>query len=160
MNRKKTKQQAGTSTPTLQNRRARHDYEILEEFEAGLVLVGTEVKSIRAGKANISDAHCRIENGEVWVVNMHVQPYEQGNRYNVDPVRKRKLLLKRAQIERLRSQVETKGLTIIPLKCYFHRGYARLLIALARGKREWDRRETITKRDQEMQAARDLAERG
>ncbi len=108
------------------NRRARHEYEILETYEAGLALVGTEVKSLRAGKLNFQDAFVRIENGEAWIYNMYIAPYEQGNRWNVEPLRKRKLLLHRWEIERLRAQIEQKGLTIVPLVLFFQRGFAKL----------------------------------
>ena len=136
------------------NRKARHDYEIEEAYDAGLVLVGTEVKSLRAGRVNLQDAFCRIENGEAWLYNMHVTPYEMGNRWNVEPRRKRKLLLHHWQITELRTETEQKGLTIVPLALYFQRGFAKIEIALARGKKLYDKRESIAERDQEREARR------
>jgi SsrA-binding protein len=136
------------------NRKARHDYEIEDSYDAGLVLVGTEVKSLRAGRVNLADAFCRIENGEAWLYNMHVTPYELGNRWNVEPRRKRKLLLHRWQIAELRAETEQKGLTIVPLALYFQRGFAKIEIALARGKKLYDKRESIAARDQERETRR------
>lgn len=136
------------------NRRARHEYEILDSYEAGLALVGTEVKSLRAGRVNMQDAFCRVENGEVWLYNMHITPYELGNRWNVEPLRKRKLLLHHYEIEELRSQTEQKGLTIVPLSLFFQRGFAKIEIALARGKKLYDKRESIAERDQLREAQR------
>jgi SsrA-binding protein len=136
------------------NRRARHEYEILDTYDAGLVLVGTEVKSLRAGRVNVQDAFCRVENGEVWLYNMHITPYEQGNRWNVEPLRRRKLLLHHWQIEELRRQTEQKGLTIVPLALYFQRGFAKMEIGLARGKKLYDKRESIAERDQQREAQR------
>jgi len=140
------------------NRRARHEYEILDTYEAGLVLVGTEVKSLRAGRVNVQDAYCRIEHGEAWIYNMHVSPYEMGNRSNVEPLRKRKALLHGWEIEKLRTQVEQKGLAIIPLKLFFQRGFAKMEIALGRGKKLYDKRETIAERDQLREAQRRAAD--
>src|SRR5262249_34118929 len=131
-----------------QNRRARHDYFILETFEAGLVLSGTEVKSIRHGKASLAEAYATVENGEAYVLQMHIPPYEQGNRWNLDPVRRRKLLLHAREIAELERGVTQKGQTLIPLKLYFTpRGRAKLLIALARGKKSHDKRHAIAERD-------------
>jgi SsrA-binding protein len=141
------------------NRRARHEYEILDSYEAGIVLVGTEVKSLRTGRLNFMDAFCRIENNEVWLYNMHITPYEMGNRFNVEPLRKRKLLLHAWQIHELRTQTEQKGLTIVPLALFFQRGFAKLEIALARGKKLYDKRESIAERDQEREARRQIAGR-
>jgi SsrA-binding protein len=142
------------------NRRARHEYEILETVDAGLVLVGTEVKSLRAGKTNIQDAFCRIENGEAWIYNMHVNPYELGNRSNVEPLRKRKLLLHSWQIEELRAKTQQKGLTLVPLNLYFQRGFAKMEIGLGRGKKLYDKRESITEKDQQREAQRQVFGRG
>jgi SsrA-binding protein len=136
------------------NRKARHDYEIEESFDAGLVLVGTEVKSLRAGRVNLADSFCRIENDEAWLYNMHITPYEMGNRWNVEPRRKRKLLLHRWEIAKLRAETEQKGLTVVPLALYFQRGFAKIEIALARGKKLYDKRESISERDQEREARR------
>jgi len=145
-----------------QNRRARHDYFILDTFEAGLVLTGTEVKSLRAGKASLGEAYATVENGEAWVVQMHIPPYEQGNRWNPDPVRARKLLLHRREIEKLESAVAQKGQTVVPLKLYFSRGRAKLLIGIAKGKKVYDKRHAIAERDskREMDRARRAAGRG
>ena len=142
------------------NRRARHDYEIEEAFDAGLVLVGTEVKSLRAGRINFQDSFCRIENNECWLYNMHIMPYELGNRWNVEPLRKRKLLLHAWEIAELRAQTEQKGLTIVPLALYFQRGFAKLEIALARGKKLYDKRDSIAERDQERESRREASPRG
>ena len=141
------------------NRKARHEYEIEESYDAGLVLVGTEVKSLRAGRVNLQDAFCRIEHGEAWLFNMHITPYEMGNRWNVEPRRKRKLLLHGWQIEELRVETEQKGLTIVPLSLYFQRGFAKIEIALAKGKKLWDKRESIAERDQDRESRRQAAAR-
>jgi SsrA-binding protein len=131
-----------------QNRRARHDYFILETFEAGLVLSGTEVKSLRLGKASLAEAYATVENGEAYVQQMHIPPYEQGNRWNLDPVRRRKLLLHGREIAELERGVAQKGQTVIPLKLYFTvKGRAKLLIALAKGKKTHDKRQSIAERD-------------
>src|SRR4029453_9101345 len=144
-----------------QNRRASHDYAILETLEAGIVLTGTEVKSLRQGKASLAEAYAVVENAEAWVLQMHIPPYEQGNRWNADPVRRRKLLLHRAEIARLHDAVGRKGLTVVPLKLYFARGHAKLLIGVARGKKTHDRRHAIAERDarREMERARRGAEK-
>jgi SsrA-binding protein len=138
----------------LTNRRARHEYHIEETYEAGLALTGTEVKSLRAGKASLQDAYARIQGGEVWLVNMHINPYEQGGTFNHDPLRARKLLLRVEEIRRLVGKVQQKGYTLIPLRIYFRRGYAKVELALARGKKLYDRREDIARRDAERQIAR------
>lgn len=144
-----------------QNRRAHHDYSILDTFEAGLVLVGTEVKSLRAGKASLAESWAGVEAGEAFVHQMHIPPYEQGNRWNVDPVRRRKLLLHRSEIEKLRRAIEQKGQTLIPLKLYFHKGRAKLLVGLAKGRKSHDKREAIAEREsrREMDRARRGRER-
>lgn len=141
------------------NRKARHEYEIEESQEAGIVLTGTEIKSIREGKANLQDAFARIEGGEVWVHHMHISPYEAGNRYNVDPLRPRKLLLHRREIERLRGKVEQRGLTLIPLQVYLRDGRAKVEVGLARGKHLYDRREDIAKRTAARDVERAIRER-
>lgn len=156
---KTTEQKAQGRVVVAVNRRARHDYEIGETYVAGIALVGTEVKSVRAGRVNFQDAFCKVENGEMWLYNMHISPYEQGNRYNPDPKRKRKLLLHRYEIERLRAAAEQKGLTIIPLSLFFERGFAKLEIALARGKKLYDKRESIAERDREREMLRQRAGR-
>lgn len=141
------------------NRRARHEYFIEDTLVAGLVLVGTEVKSLRAGKANLSDAYARIENGEVWLHNMHVSPHAEGNRFNVSPLRSRKLLLRRSQIERLFGLTQQKGLALIPLSLFFERGFAKVEIGVARGKKLYDKREAIAERDRQRDARRELSGR-
>ena len=141
------------------NRRARHEYFIEETFEAGMALVGTEVKSLRAGRVNVQDAFCRIENNEAWVYNMHISPFEQGNRYNVEPLRKRKLLLHNWEIVELKTKSEQKGLTIVPLSLFFQRGFVKMEIALARGKKLYDKRDAIAERDQDREMRRQAAGR-
>jgi SsrA-binding protein len=141
------------------NRRARHEYHIEETFEAGMVLTGTEIKSIRAGKVNLQDAYARIENGEAWLHNMHVSPYEQGNRSNVDPMRSRKLLIRRGELGRLVGKLQTSGLTLIPLSIYIRNGFAKLDLALARGKKLYDKREAIADREARREVDRVLKER-
>jgi SsrA-binding protein len=143
-----------------QNRRARHDYEILQKLEAGLVLVGPEVKSLRAGRANLSDAYATIRRGEVFLVNAHISPYEQAGRENPDPRRERKLLLHRLEIARLVGKVAERGLTLVPLSLYFRGGRAKVELALARGRRKGDRREAIRKREQEREMERAVRDRG
>lgn len=144
-----------------QNRRASHDYFILETFEAGMVLAGTEVKSLRHGKASLAEAYATIENGEAWVLQLHIPPYEQGNRWNLEPTRRRKLLLHRPEIAKLERAVAQKGQTIVPLKLYFSRGYAKLLLGIGKGKKTHDKRQTIAERDaqREIQRARRTGER-
>lgn len=131
-----------------QNRKARHEYLILDSLEAGISLSGTEVKSLRAGKANLQDSYATVEDGEVWLHQAHISPYDPGSRYNVDPRRKRKLLLHRRQILRLGRQVVEKGLTLIPLRLYFKEGYTKVELGLARGKRLYDKREAIKEKDE------------
>lgn len=144
-----------------QNRRAHHDYFILETVEAGIVLTGTEAKSLRQGRASLAEAYATVDGDEAFVRQLHIPPYEQGNRWNTDPVRVRKLLLHRAEIERLRDAVARKGHTLIPLKLYFSKGFAKLLVGVARGKKSWDKRQTIAERDakREVDRARRGAER-
>ncbi len=144
----------------VSNRRARHEYHIDETFDAGLALVGTEVKSIRAGQANLQDAFCKIENNEVWLHNMHVNPFEHGGIWNVEPTRARKLLLHRREIDRLRGKMEQKGLALIPLALYFQRGFAKVELGLGRGKKLYDKRDDIARRDEDREARRELVGRG
>lgn len=144
----------------VNNRKARHDYFIEETYEAGLALTGTEVKSLRAGKGNLQDSFARVENGEVLLYNMHISPYEQGNRFNHDPKRVRRLLLNKSEIRRLIGKTQEKGLTLIPLKVYFNpRGLAKLELALARGKRLYDKRASIAERDAKREMEKALRER-
>jgi len=141
------------------NRKARHDYEILETFEAGMALKGPEVKSLRVGKASFQDAYAAVERGEVWLHSLHISPYEQANRFNVDPLRTRKLLLNRQEIRRLIGKVEEKGLTLVPLEIYFVRGHAKVQLALARGKKLHDKREALKKKQLDREARRAVGER-
>ena len=129
------------------NRKARHDYHFLETWEAGIVLTGTEVKSLRAGKINLTDSYAAVDNGEIYLYNVHVSRYEQGSSFNHEPNRRRKLLLHRSEIRKLIGRVVEKGLTLIPTRVYFKRGRAKVEIALAKGKRDYDRRRTIMERD-------------
>ncbi|NLA57373.1 MAG: SsrA-binding protein SmpB [Firmicutes bacterium] len=142
-----------------ENRKARHDYHIEETFEAGMVLTGTEVKSLRQGKANLRDAYAAIENGELFVYNMHISPYTHGNMFNHEPKRTRKLLMHKREIMRLLGQTQEKGYTLVPLKVYFRRGLAKMELALARGKKLYDKRETIARRDEKRRIDRILKER-
>ena len=136
------------------NRRAFHDYFIDEKYEAGLVLTGTEVKSLRAGRCNLRDGFVRIDGHEAWLENVHISPYAQGNLMNHDPLRPRKLLLHRKQIATLIGKVRQKGYTLIPLRVYFSRNHAKIEVGLARGKREYDKRQAIAERDAKREIAR------
>jgi len=139
------------------NRKARHLYHILETVEAGMVLTGTEVKSLRNGRANMGDAYAVVENGEVWLRNLHISPYEQGNQFNHEPLRKRKLLLHRGDIRRLIGKTQEKGLTLIPLRLYFRKGWAKVELALVKGKKTHDKRADIAKRDADRDMARAMS---
>jgi SsrA-binding protein len=136
------------------NRKAYHDYHILESMEAGIVLTGSEIKSIRAGRVNIRDAYARPENGELWLVNAHIAAYEAASRFGHEPNRPRKLLLHRRQIDELAGMVSQKGLTLVPLKLYIKKGTAKLELGVGRGKKLHDKRETIARRDTEREIAR------
>ena len=136
------------------NKRARHDYHILETWEAGLVLTGTEVKSLRDGKANLTDAYGIVKDGEVFLLNMHVQPYAHGNQFNHEPTRTRKLLLNKREIRKMIGSVERQGLTLVPLELYFKNGRAKVALALGKGKKEYDKRDDQRKRDDERDMAR------
>ena len=138
-----------------ENRKARHDYIIEDTFEAGIVLVGTEVKSLRLGKANLKDAYARIKNGEVFVYQMHIGAYPFAYYDNHEPLRPRKLLLHHYEIKKLYGKVNEKGYSLVPLKLYFKAGKAKLILALARGKRSHDKRETIRRRDQKRELERE-----
>ncbi|MCL5676339.1 MAG: SsrA-binding protein SmpB [Firmicutes bacterium] len=129
------------------NRKARHDYFIEEDYEAGLVLTGTEVKSLRLGHANLRDGYAAVENGELFLYNVHISPFEQGNRFNHEPLRKRKLLMHRQEIMRLVGRVREKGYTLVPLQLYFKGGRAKVQIGLARGKKQYDKRQDIAERE-------------
>jgi len=139
----------------VSNRKARHDYFILDTVEAGLVLKGTEVKSLRSGNANLQDSHAVIKNGEVWLHGMHISPYERGSYLNHEPRRTRKLLLSKREIRRLLTRVQEKGLALVPLAIYFKGPYAKVELAVAQGKKSYDKREAIKQRD----AKRDIAQR-
>ena len=143
----------------VQNRKARFDYEILDSFETGIVLQGTEVKSLRAGKVNLKDSFAAIEKGEVVLHSVHISPYDPANRYNHPPERPRKLLLHRGEIRRLIGRTEQKGLTLVPLKLYFKRGKAKVELALVRGKKQFDKRQTIAAREARRDIERALKER-
>ena len=136
------------------NRKANHEYHILQTIEAGIALVGTEVKSLRQGKANLVDGYAKIENGEVWLVNVNISEYTQGNINNHDPRRDRKLLLNRSEIRKLIGKTKEKGLTLVPLRLYFKNGKVKVELALAKGKKVYDKRESIAKRDFQRQQER------
>ena len=141
------------------NRRARHEFTIDDTFEAGLVLTGTEIKSVRAGKANIANAYARIERGEAWLIGADIAPFEQGNRYNHEPKRVRKLLLRRSEIDELLGRTKAKGLTLVPLRLYLTgKGRAKVELGLARGKQAHDRRRDIAERDARREIQRELAD--
>lgn len=139
------------------NRKARHEYHVLDRWEAGIVLTGPEVKSLRAGKVSFKDSFGRLERREVWLYNLHVSPYDPANRWNQDPERRRKLLLHDHEIRKLIGAVEEKGLTLIPLDLYLTRGYVKTTLALARGKQLYDKREALKRRTQEREARRALS---
>ena len=141
------------------NKRARHDYHVLETWEAGIALTGTEVKSLRGGKANLTDAYGIVKDGEVYLLNLHISPYEQGNVFNHDPTRTRKLLLHRREIRRMIGAVERQGLTLVPLELYFKHGKAKVALALAKGKQAHDKRDDLRKKDDEREMARALRSR-
>src|SRR5438270_10638820 len=141
------------------NRQGRHDYHILESWEAGIVLTGTEVKALREGKANISDAYGIVRNGEIFLINLHISPYERGGYTNHEPTRTRKLLLHRKEIRRLIGSVERDGLTLVPLELYFKKGVAKVALALGKGKKLHDKRETERQRDADREMARAMRTR-
>jgi SsrA-binding protein len=142
----------------IANRRARHEYFILDSYECGIVLVGSEVKSIRDGRANLGEAYARIEDGEVWLYGMHVSPYPFA-RIGHDPTRRRKLLLRRSEIDRLVGKLNDAGTTLVPLKVYFRTGMVKVEIAVARGKRQWDKRQALAERDAKRETERALRSR-
>lgn len=138
------------------NKKAYHDYFIDEKYEAGIVLHGTEVKSLRMGKCSIKEAFVRIENNEVWVYGMHVSPYEKGNIFNRDPLRPKKLLMHKEEIQKLTGKLAEKGFTLVPLEVYFKDGRAKVSLGLARGKKLYDKRQDIAKRDQRREAEKEF----
>ena len=135
----------------INNRKARFDYEILDTYETGIVLTGTEIKSIKNGKANLKDSYAIVRNNEVFLLNMHISPYEQGNIFNHEETRTRKLLLHKKEILKIRDKVTLEGVTLIPLKLYFKNGKAKIELGLAKGKKTFDKRESIKKRDMELE---------
>ena len=139
-----------------QNRKARHDYFIEETFEAGIELKGTEVKSIRMGKCNLKDSYAAVANGEMLVYGMHISPYENGNIFNTDPLRTKRLLMHKAEIRRLDQAVALKGLTLVPLELYLKQGRVKLLLALCKGKHNYDKRDDIAKRDADREISRSM----
>ncbi|MDD2233650.1 MAG: SsrA-binding protein SmpB [Desulfitobacteriaceae bacterium] len=141
------------------NRKAFHDYFIEERIEAGIILTGTEIKSVRNSRVNLKDCYARIENGEVWLYQMHISPYEQGNRFNHDPLRKRKLLLHHAEIAKLTGKIQLQGLTLIPLKIYLKHGLAKIELAVCRGKKNYDKRQDMAEKDAKREIERHLRER-
>lgn len=141
------------------NKKAYHDYTVLESYEAGIELFGTEVKSCRQGKINLKDSWCSIDGGELFVNGMHISPYEQGNIFNRDPDRKRRLLMHKREIDKLFGTLKTQGLTLIPLSAYFRKGKLKLQVGLCKGKKIYDKRETIARKDAEREAQRALRDR-
>jgi len=152
----KDKTEAPREKTVASNRQVYHDYFIDETIEAGLVLTGTEVKSVRAGLVNLREAYARIDEGEVWLLNAHIAPYEHGNRYNHEPRRPRKLLLRRSQITQLRTAIKKKGYTLAPVRMYFKRNHAKVELGLARGKKLYDKRDSIAERDAKREMERAL----
>lgn len=148
--------QKSKNKPLAQNRKARHDYEILETFEAGLVLKGTEIKSIRQGKMNLQDGFVSIRDGQAWLKNTHISPYEQGNIFNHDPLRHRKLLLHKKEIAKLAQEIKLNRFTVVPLKVYLVRGRAKILIGLARGKNKVDKRHALKQQQMKREIDRAL----
>ena len=142
-----------------ENRKARHDYFVEETIEAGIALVGTEVKSIRAGKCNLKDCYADVRNGEVFIYNMHISPYEQGNIFNVDPLRERKLLLHKEQISRFNGVIAREGYTLIPLSLYLKEGKVKVALGLCRGKKNYDKRDSMLEKAHKRDMERALKER-
>ena len=149
---------AGIKT-VCENRKARHAYFIHETYEAGIALQGTEVKSLRAGRANLKDSYASIQNGEIFVENLHIRPYDQGNIFNHDPLRTRKLLLHKKQIKYLIEETKTTGVTLVPLKVYLKNGVAKVLIGLAKGKKSYDKRDALKQKDMKREIDRAMKER-
>lgn len=142
--------------PLAQNKKAQHDYTILDTYEAGIILTGTEIKSIRKSQIQLKDGFVRIANGEAWLTNVYIAPFDHGNINNVNELRTRKLLLKRKEINKLNSKINGTGMTIIPLQVYIKNGIAKILIGLAQGKKQYDKRETLKRKDQNRDIARSL----
>lgn len=148
----------GYEKPLARNRRASYDYFIEDTVEAGVVLQGTEIKSIRAGRINLQDAHARIDNGEAFIINMHISPYEQGNRHNHDPTRTRKLLLHRKEIDKLVGLTQRQGFTLVPLRVYIKNGFAKILIGVGKGKKRHDKREDLKQKQMKRDIDRAMRE--
>ncbi|MGT2887668.1 SsrA-binding protein SmpB [Streptococcus didelphis] len=144
----------GEANLLTQNKKARHDYHIVETFEAGIVLTGTEIKSVRAARIQLKDGFAQIKNDEAWLVNVHIAPFEHGNIWNQDPDRTRKLLLKKREIQRIANELKGSGMTLIPLKVYLKDGFAKVLIGLAKGKHDYDKRESLKRREQDRDIKR------
>ena len=139
-----------------QNKKAHYDYEITETFEAGIVLTGTEIKSVRQARINIRDGFARVRNGEVWLSNVHISPFDEGNIWNVDPTRSRKLLLHKKQIAKIEAEISQAGMSFVPLRVYVKDGFAKVLMGLAKGKKNYDKRETIKRKEQNQDIAKQL----
>ncbi|MGO8670390.1 MAG: SsrA-binding protein SmpB [Capsulimonadaceae bacterium] len=144
---------------TIRNRRASHEYTIDEVYEAGIVLTGTEIKSVRLGLCSLQDSFCRVQDREIWAHNVYIAPYEQGNRYNVESRRPRKLLLHKWQIVRMVTRVNERGMAIVPTRLFFEHGFAKLEIGVGKGKKLWDKRESIADHDREREARREAFSR-
>ena len=144
----------GEGNVVAQNKKARHDYSIVDTIEAGIVLTGTEIKSVRAARIQLKDGYAQIKNGEAWLINVHIAPFEQGNIWNQDPDRTRKLLLKKKQITKLQNDLKGSGMTLVPLKVYLKNGFAKVLLGIAKGKHDYDKRESIKRREQERDIKR------
>ncbi len=140
------------------NRKAYHDYHVLESLEAGVALTGTEIKSIRAGRVNLRDGYARVHDGQVWLYNTHISPYDQGNRYNHEPMRPRKLLLHKGEIGRIATKSQEQGLTLVPLRLYQRKGHAKVELAVVRGKRQYDKRAAIANREAAREVDRAVKE--
>lgn len=140
----------------IQNRKAKYDYEIIDTYEVGIVLMGTEIKSIRKGAANLKDSYAIIKNEEVYLLNMHISKYKEGNIFNHDETRTRKLLLHKKEIKKIKTKLEQEGMTLVPIKLYFQKNKAKILLGLAKGKKNYDKRESIKKKDIERQIKKDL----
>ncbi|MGI8385236.1 SsrA-binding protein SmpB [Robertmurraya sp. P23] len=149
----------GMGKVVAQNKKANHDYFIEETYEAGMVLQGTEIKSIRNGRINLKDSYARIQNGEIYLLNAHISPYEQGNRYNHDPLRQRKLLLHKREIDKLLGETKEAGYALVPLKVYLKNGYAKILIGLGKGKKNYDKREDLKKKEAKRDIERAFRDR-
>lgn len=144
----------GDGNVVAQNKKARHDYNIVDTIEAGIVLTGTEIKSVRAARIQLKDGYAQIKNGEAWLLNVHIASFEQGNIWNQDPDRIRKLLLKKKQIAKLENDLKGTGMTLVPLKVYLKNGFAKVLLGIAKGKHDYDKRESIKRREQERDIKR------